>query len=221
MTQAAPDEGFVDVLASGVHDTKNRLFDALSRIDAVRRNLPSSDTGASEAASLLDEAHVAIEQSADRLAQILSVYRLVRRENPVVLLPTPLSELAEYVRLRARSEWHGKAELVIEPVPEDLWIMDRELVADCLVNALLNASRHAVAKVTLTMKIESDWLAIDVADDGPGYPDGILAGEAPAGSIGLFLADRIAALHARNDRRGTLSLMNAPAGGALFRLLLP
>jgi signal transduction histidine kinase len=218
---AAPDEGFVDVLASGVHDTKNRLFDALSRIDAVRRELPASGAADSEAAGLLDEAHVAIEQSANRLAQILSVYRLIRRENPVVLLPTPLQELAEYVRLRARSEWHGKAELVVEAVPDELWIIDRELIADCLVNALLNASRHAAAKVTLTMNVESDWLAIDVADDGPGYPEGILAGEAPSGSIGLFLADKIAALHARNGRRGKLSLVNAPAGGALFRLSLP
>jgi K+-sensing histidine kinase KdpD len=218
-TTGPSDAGFIDVLASGVHDTKNTLFDALSRIDAVRRTLPS-DVG-TEAAELLAEASIAVERSADRLAQVLSAYRLIRHENPVALLPTPLRDLAEYVRLRASSEWHGAAAMNVKPVADELWIMDRELVADCLVNALLNASRHARAEVALELAVDAGWLRIDVIDDGPGFPPEVLGGEEPTGSIGLFLAGKLAALHARGDRRGELKLSNLPGSGARFQLLLP
>lgn len=214
-----PDGAFVDVLASGVHDTKNTLFDALGRIDAVRRALlPGTD---SEAAALLAEAHAAVERSADRLAHILSAYRLIRHENPVALLPTPLPDLAEYVRLRAASEWNGSAQLCVAAAPAELWIMDRELVADCLVNALLNGSRHADRRVTLELAIDDGWLQLRVADDGPGFPPGVLAGEEPTGSIGLFLAGKLAALHRRNGRCGRLELSNPAGGGAQFLMMLP
>lgn len=214
------DAGFVDVLASGVHDTKNTLFDALSRIDAVRQALAGSGQ-ALETDQLLGEAYSAIERSADRLAHILSAYRLIRHENPVALLPTPLADLAEYVRLRAAAEWNGAAaRLTIIPA-DDVWILDRELVADCLVNALLNASRNARTEVTLTFAIEDGWLHIGVTDDGAGFPRGVLAGEEPTGSIGLFLADKLSVLHQRNGRCGKLSLANRPEGGAQFLLILP
>ncbi len=216
-TAGPSNASFIDVLASGVHDTKNTLFDALSRIDAVRR-APAS---ASETAELLDEAYVAVERSADRLTQILSAYRLIRHENPVVLLPTPLRDLAEYVRLRAGSEWRGTAALKVGAVADEVWIMDRELIADCLVNALLNASRHARAEVALELAADAGGLRIDVTDDGPGFPPQVLGGEEPAGSIGLFLAGKLAALHERNGRRGRLELANLPGGGARFRLTLP
>jgi len=108
---AASDEGFIDVLASGVHDTKNTLFDALSRIGAVRDTLASSGSARRKPMALLAEAHVAVERSADRLAKLLSAYRLIRQENPVVLLPTPLgispnmSACAPAQNGKARQRW--------------------------------------------------------------------------------------------------------------------
>jgi signal transduction histidine kinase len=217
-TTSRSDADFIDVLASGVHDTKNTLFDALSRIDAIRRGLPMENA---ETAVLLDEAYTAIDRTAERLARILSAYRLVRHENPIAPLPTPLADMAEYVRLRAAAEWQGTATLIVKPADAEPWIMDRELVADCIVNALLNASRHARARVTIEFRTTADGLCIEVADDGPGFPEAVLRGEEPAGSIGLFLATRIAGLHRRDGRCGRLELANLPSGGAQFRLVLP
>jgi K+-sensing histidine kinase KdpD len=217
VTDAAAETGFVDVLASGVHDTKNTLFDAMGRIDAVRRSLPPGDA---EAPALLAEAYSAIERSADRLARILSAYRLIRHENPVALLPTSLGDLAEYARLRAASEWTGSAALTVAS-DDEVWILDRELVADCLVNALLNAARNAGKQVALELRVSGGWLELSVSDDGPGFPQGVLHGDEPTGSIGLFLADKLAALHRRGERQGNLKLTNRPEGGALFLLRLP
>jgi len=65
-------------------------------------------------------------------------------------------------------------------VDDDIWIMDRELIADCLVNALTNAARYAASKVALEIRVESDWLRLTVADDGPGYADEIIGRHFPA-----------------------------------------
>lgn len=219
----ALDEGFVDVLASGVHDTKNTLFDALGRIAAVKRTLAAGPAPDPEITAALIEAGGAIERSADRLARLLSAYRLIRQENPVVLLPAPLQDFADYLRLRAGEAWQGAAKLTVNPAPNEVWFLDRELIADCLINALTNASRHARETVVLDLRIEADWLSLTVTDDGAGYADNILRGEIPTASVGLFIADKLAGLHERNGRRGRLTLANRQdgAGGAVFTLTLP
>lgn len=216
-------DSFLDVLASGVHDTKNTLFDALSRIGAVRAALEAMPADA-ELLAVLGEASTAVEKSANRLAQVLSAYRLIRHEDPVVLLPTPLPDFAEYVALRARESCPGCIALELQPVPEAVWLMDRELVADSLVNAIANAARYARGKVVLGFAIADDWLHITVADDGPGFPDDILRGQAPNASAGLFIASRLAPLHQRNGRSGRLTLSNrqdSETSGAIFTLTLP
>lgn len=220
---SAQDEGFVDVLASGVHDTKNTLFDALGRIAAVRQTLAATAAPDPEIAAALTEASAAIERSADRLARVLSAYRLIRHENPVVLLPTPLQDFAEYVRLRARDAWQGSAKLDVGAVANDIWFLDRELIADCVVNALANAARYARERVALDLRIADDWLSITVTDDGAGYGEHILRGDVPSGSVGLFIAAKLAALHEKRGRHGKLTLARRPDGqaGAVFNLLLP
>lgn len=220
---SASDGGFVDVLASGVHDTKNTLFDALGRIAAVKAALASAATPDTELVTTLSEASSAIERSADRLARILSAYRLIRHENPVVMLPTPLQDLAEYVRLRAGEAWQGPSRLEVGPCPDDIWFLDRELIADCLVNALANAARHARENVVLDIKVAGDWLSVSVTDDGPGYDDAIIRGEVPPSSVGLFIAAKLASLHEKHGRVGRLTLANRTDGaaGAVFNLRLP
>ena len=217
------DGGFVDVLASGVHDTKNTLFDALGRIAAVKTALAAAATPDAELVATLGEASAAVERSADRLARILSAYRLIRHENPVVLLPTPLQDFAEYVRLRASEGWQGTATLQVAPVADDIWFLDRELIADCLVNALANAARYAKEQVALHLHVAGDWLAISVTDDGAGYSDDIAHGNVPPHSVGLFIAAKLASLHQNHGRAGRLTLANRSDGvsGAVFNMLLP
>lgn len=204
-----------------MHDTKNTLFDALGRIEFIRGGLAAETDPA--VLTALDEAAVAVERSAGRLAKVLSAYRLMRHEHPVVLLPAPLDELAEYVRLRALEGWQGPATLTVNPVPDAVWLLDRELIADSLVNALSNAARYARQRVVLDFRIEDDVLFIAVMDDGDGFPESIIGGCAPSGSVGLFIAEKIAAQHCRHGRNGKLTLSNRQdnLSGAIFKLMLP
>ncbi|MFE5629372.1 sensor histidine kinase, partial [Streptomyces sp. NPDC056542] len=99
-----------------------------------------------------------------------------------------------------------------------------------LGNLLDNAVRHARAEVTVTVRREGGRAVLGVADDGPGVPeadreriferfvrldDARTRDEGGAG-LGLAIARDVAVRHG-----GTLTVGEAPAGGALFELALP
>ncbi|MDZ4202652.1 MAG: sensor histidine kinase [Gallionella sp.] len=107
---------------------------------------------------------------------------------------------------------------------------DDALVRMALANAMHNACRHAAQKVELSARQQDGMLVFEIADDGPGFPLGVLAqgGLAPSDvsargtGLGLYLAGKIAALHCLHGRCGHVDLANAGgAGGARFRMMLP
>lgn len=210
-----------DVIASGIHDAKNNMFDALARISSAIQVIREGH--GNDALPILTETEQAVLASAERLSKLLSAYRLTRHENPVSLLPVNVQELLEDAVLRIAP--HRHADLVIESRCDfdGFWICDRELVTDCLVNALQNALRVAKHQIRIEAAAADDQLELTVADDGPGFPDTLPA--QPSGErtgIGLYIARRIAHLHVRHDHHGQLKLENGgPLGGAIFRLILP
>ena len=211
----------IDVIASGIHDAKNNMFDALARIGSA---IQSIREGRGEAAlPILGETEQAVLISAERLSKLLSAYRLTRHENPVTLLPVNVGDLLEDTILRIAPQ--RRADLTIETFcdVDGFWVCDRELITDSLVNALQNALRAARHKIVIEAHAHADTLELVVADDGPGFPDTLPAGSTGERSgVGLYIARRIAHFHVRHDRHGQLKLENGgPLGGAVFRLLLP
>ncbi|WP_329293900.1 HAMP domain-containing sensor histidine kinase [Streptomyces pseudovenezuelae] len=100
-----------------------------------------------------------------------------------------------------------------------------------LDNLLDNARRHARSAVAVTVRRDGDHHAVvEVADDGDGVPAGdreriferfVRLDEARArddggAGLGLAIARDVATRHG-----GTLTVLDAPAGGALFALRLP
>lgn len=199
----------LDVLASGVHDTKNQLFFAESQIAAA------------EAAHGIDlsEARYAIEAAAGRLARTLAAYRLLREDAQLAVVPTIVADLCEEVALDQKKHLaHGGVTLSVECRVEDEWPLDRDLITDVLNNALQNAARHARSRIRLVVASEDDGLCFRVEDDGDGFADT----DPAAHGVGLLVAARIAAMHRRQDRQGRLVLANGGAfGGAVFELHLP
>ncbi len=198
----------LDVLASGVHDTKNQLFYAESQIAEA------------EAKHGLDlsEARYAIETAAVRLTRTLTAYHLLRNDATLAVVPVVVADLCDEVVLDQRRHLaHSGIELVHSCSVQDEWPLDRDLITDVLNNAVQNAGRHARSRVRLTAWNEGDGLHFRVEDDGPGYAD-------PDGgrSTGLIVAERVASLHERQGRCGSMHLANGGEfGGAVFELRLP
>ncbi|MBD0424267.1 HAMP domain-containing histidine kinase [Streptomyces sp. TRM S81-3] len=99
-----------------------------------------------------------------------------------------------------------------------------------LANLLDNAQRHARSAVEVSVRREGDQAVVGVADDGEGVPaadreriferfvrlDAARSRDDGGAGLGLAIARDVAARHG-----GTLTVRDAPAGGALFELRLP
>ena len=202
-------QDLLDVLASGVHDTKNQLFFAETLIAAAE----------SKHGIDLGEARYAIEAAAGRLTRTLAAYRLLRDDAALAVVPCVVADVCDEVALAQRQHLAKSGiTLDVDCRVLDEWAFDRDLVTDILNNAVQNAGRFARSRITLAAGIDDGWLRLCVADDGPGFPAPIRSG------TGLLVAERIAALHQRGNpsRQGGLALSNGGAlGGAVLELRLP
>lgn len=211
----------IDVIASGIHDVKNSMFDALARVHVAKQAI--QDEHAADAIPALAETERAISTSAGRLSKLLSAYRLARHENPVSMMPVELAGFLDDVMARVRESGEQPIRIALDRQGPDFWVFDRELIADCLVNALQNALRHARRQIELRIGEAGGQLVLSVADDGPGFPDHFPShADGTRSGVGLFIAHRVARLHRRQDTNGELRLdKDARLGGARFELRLP
>lgn len=198
----------LDILASGIHDAKNQLFQAESTlIEAETRH--GIDLG---------EARYAIEAAAQRLTRTLTIYHLGRDDQALAIVPAVVCDLCDEVALAQRRHLAAAGvSLEIDCQAFDEWPLDRDLLTDILNNAVQNAGRYARNRVRLSAATNDGGLMLRVEDDGPGYAE-----LPPSGGTGLQLADTLAGLHTRHGRHGRLQLDNGSAlGGARFTLWLP
>ncbi len=99
-----------------------------------------------------------------------------------------------------------------------------------LANLLDNAERHARTAVEVRVRREGGRAVVGVADDGEGVPaedreriferfvrlDAARSRDDGGAGLGLAIARDVAVRHG-----GSLTVRDAPAGGALFELRLP
>ncbi|RIX48472.1 MAG: hypothetical protein D3M94_06210 [Rhodocyclales bacterium GT-UBC] len=201
-------QDLLDILASGVHDAKNQLFVAESLIASaeLERQLD------------LGEARYAVEAAAERLSRTLTAYRLLRQGEQASICPVIVADLCAEVALAQRRHLAAKhIRLSVDCQIVDECLFDRDLVTDMLNNAVQNAARFARSEVRLSAWLDDETTVFRVIDDGPGY-----ASLPPPFGIGLMVAERLAAIHRRRGRRGSLHLSNGGLlGGACFEVRLP
>ncbi|WP_405923979.1 sensor histidine kinase [Streptomyces sp. NBC_00035] len=106
----------------------------------------------------------------------------------------------------------------------------RGQLARVLANLLDNAQRHARERVSVRVRTDGAWVVVEVADDGAGVPadqreriferfvrlDDARTRDDGGAGLGLAIARDVALRH-----EGTLTVREAPEGGALFELRLP
>lgn len=200
-------------IASLIHNARNRLQPLAQRLHAA---------GDAEGAAQL-------ENVGAMLALAMSLYRNGRSELEIGLeevdLLDFLADLASDVRRFGPSRIQTALSSDLSGMPYPVWQMDRQLVELALLDALMNAWRHARQHVWLNLRLQGEMLCFEIHDDGPGFPASRLAvsgaPEAPvAGTgMGLALAAEIAARHCVRGQPGRIELSNED--GAVFRLFLP
>ncbi|WP_405648597.1 ATP-binding protein [Streptomyces sp. NBC_00019] len=134
-------------------------------------------------------------------------------------------DLGEVVRREARGRDGVTAETADVEVAGSRSQLER-----VIGNLLDNAQRHARSAIGATVRRDGAWAVVEVADDGDGVAEAdreriferfVRLDEARSrddggAGLGLAIARDVAARHG-----GTLTVRDAPAGGALFELRLP
>ncbi|MFB9464808.1 sensor histidine kinase [Streptomyces cinereospinus] len=154
-------------------------------------------------------------------ADLLLLARLDAGERPV----GARVDLAELAREQAA----GRPGVSLSVDPLDV-AGSRGQLGRVLANLLDNAQRHARSAVSVTVRRDGGRAVLRVADDGDGVPaadreriferfvrlDAARSRDEGGAGLGLAIARDVAARHG-----GTLTVHDAPAGGALFELRLP
>jgi two-component system sensor histidine kinase PilS (NtrC family) len=201
-----------DLYAAVVHDVANQLAGLSLRLGA--RGDAQKEMGI-------------VMSAARRLSEMLLVHR---QENQLLSVNPDSVNASDFVAILA-AEFrelfpHLNIEVNDEKAPS-LVFFDDALVRMAMANAMYNACRIAHTKVWLSAYERDKMLVLEVVDDGPGYPDSLLAAGITAPSrvsqrgtgLGLYLAKKIAELHHLEGKHGCVELSNA--GGAVFRMILP
>ena len=116
---------------------------------------------------------------------------------------------------------------ISEPLPK-LNIRPKALTR-ALTNLIDNAWKYGGTRVSLKAGVQSDFLRIEISDDGPGIPDHEIERlkqpftrlehartNASGTGLGLAIVERVARVHG-----GRLELLANPGGGLIARLSLP
>ena len=201
-----------NLYAAIVHDVVNQLTELSLRLEAR--------------GDAQKELRVVMSASR-RLSEVLLMYR---QEHELLKVNPDSVDAGDFVAILAAEYRELFPDLVIETRDEKapaLAFFDDALVRVAMSNSMYNACRVAHSKVMLSAYERDKMLVLEVADDGPGYPDRLLAEGITTPSpvskrgtgLGLYLAKKIAELHQLNDRHGAVELCNED--GAVFRMILP
>lgn len=201
-----------DLFAAVIHDVKNQLAELSLRLG--------------ERDDAQQEMIIAMN-AARRLSEVLLVHR---QESDLLSANQDSVDITDFLTILAAEYRELFPELSLEldvAHAPAFAFFDDALIRLALSNAVHNACRSARMQVRLSAREQDGMLVLEVADDGPGFPDSMLAneGDSPAAAssrgtgLGLYLARKIAELHTLDERHGHIELSNAD--GAVFRMFLP
>ncbi|OHC70074.1 MAG: hypothetical protein A2045_05600 [Rhodocyclales bacterium GWA2_65_20] len=206
-------------VAAAIHDAKNALHALDAWLAEARREC---------AAPALAQAQAVAGRVSAQLVELLALYRADQGTLRLAVADHFVDDfIADIMEELGPAPAHiAVATDFAAATAIGAWAFDAYQVKFVLLDALRNALRHATGRVRFAVAAEpGGGIRFTVADDGPGFPDEVLAGAAAAmtetsSGLGLLFARLIAAHHATPaGHRGRIELANA--GGASFSLVLP
>lgn len=223
----------VTVLLSSVHDMKNSISVMTAYLEGAL-GAESATTQASHGNDLTRQALYEAQRLNYHLVQILALYKIDSGIYPFDPVEVDLSSFVDEVLARVQRLATAKG-VVLETalqLDEPSWYFDQELILSLVVQAMYNALRYTQDRVRLILNLTGHQLEICIEDNGPGYPEFMLASDFPprlridthSGStgLGLLFASRVAEMHKNRDKTGAIHLKNGgELGGSCFKLVLP
>jgi two-component system OmpR family sensor kinase len=209
------------------HELRTPIAIARGELELARVQVPDG----TETAASLDSALEEVDRL-DHLASSLLVLARTRAAGPP---PDRMFALDDAVRraaqdaLAVRGHAADSHPVVVEVEGSAQARGDSQAVERAVRNLVENALRYARSEVRVTVSADDVGASVTVWDDGPGFPDDLLArgvdrfapGDSPdshgGAGLGLAIVAEIISAHG-----GTIALRNdSPSGGALAVVALP
>ena len=220
---------FSMILASSVHDMKNSLSMLLGTLDQL-----GGECGhICPAADKVNQLRYQGQRLNGDLVQLLSIYKIEHQQYTPNIEEHDLSDFLQEC-VNTHEPMLTPRGIAIEAVcaPGLTGYFDREMVAGVVNNVVNNAYKYSKDRIRLSAAISDGYVVLSVADNGRGYPPGMLrSGGAEAGrtdfksgstSLGLYFAALIAHMHTNKGKHGFIRCANEGIdGGGNFSLMLP
>ncbi len=230
MTDAKERINFSMVLASSVHDMKNSIGMLMASLEDVIQETPPANPAQRKRFNIL---HYEASRINSELVQLLTIYRMQNDYLPLRIDEHYVIDVLEdQVARNHMLVQTGGINLHLRCAEDLHWYYDDDLFGSVIHNVLINCVRYTKTEIAINADIVGDYLCVGIEDDGPGYPDSML--NRPAGLIddvdvndggthlGLYFADKIAALHRQKNRHGYIKLENGGSlGGGVFKIFIP
>lgn len=184
---------------------------------------------------LVSAVGAAVEET-DRLARLAEALLLLARSDGAATLRRERTNVSELLTAAARGAAtiasSRQVTLTVDAIRDIYLAIDTSRVRQAVDNLVDNAVRHTPPAGTVTLRASSDGsvLAIEVVDEGPGFPpefiahaferfrraDAARARQDGGTGLGLAIVQSIAQAHG-----GRAAAANRPTGGAVVRMELP
>jgi two-component system sensor histidine kinase HydH len=197
------------------HEIRNPLASLKGNAQLLAQGLPAGEKPRQKADRVVDEA-IRLENLTNDLLEFVRSGEIERRDtDPAALLSSSVQSLALA---------GGAPPIEVDAgAAPDAWSLDSSRMTQVLTNLLENAVQ-AGAPVRAKVAAEGGSLVFEVRDSGPGVPEDekerifepFYTKRTRGTGLGLAVAKRVVELH-----RGTISVANAPGGGAVFRVAVP
>ncbi len=232
------DEAQQAILKAETETLRNTL------LSSVSHDLRTPLAAISGAATTLLQRDISIEQ-AGRQELVQTIYEEAEHLNQIIRNVLDMTRI-ESGAITVKKEWQSLEEIVgvaLERISEKLSDrpvsvnlpsnlplipFDPLLIEQVLINLLDNAIKYTPhnTPLELSARVKDDTLTVELADRGPGIPEGyeerifekFIRGAAAGGGIGLGLTICRAIISAHG---GHIYAENRSGGGAVFRFTLP
>ncbi|HEX9108130.1 MAG TPA: ATP-binding protein, partial [Longimicrobiales bacterium] len=214
------------MLAGMAHELNNPLASVLGNAELLSARLHELPEPAMRA--LAEELADPIAHEALRARELIRNLLHMARQSEMVLGPVSLNAALDVATgLRAYAFAQAGLRLDVDAEP-DLWVVaDRQRLEQSFLNIINNAYDAMVqgrgSRAAISAWRDGAQVIVLVQDDGPGLPDAARVFDPfyttkPVGSgtgLGLTIVHRFV-----EEAGGSIEAVNAPGGGALFRLRL-
>ena len=163
--------------AALAHDIRTPLAILRGYQEMMMEFLPQGALSQEKTEEMLQEG---MEQI-DRLNRFVETMRSLSglEDRVAARVQTDLEQLERKIQKSAQTleEEYGKAISVVTTGHAGIFMADEELVLEVTENLMSNALRFAHEKVEVQLSLAEDLLAVEVLDDGEGYPQGFVLQE--------------------------------------------